>query len=142
MRSLEKNKRKIYYSQFSGNATIYERDGEGNIIYDEVDGEDYPRILSEGAAYEAPISIRANISAARGNSETDVFGTAIDYTKTLSTTEMDLPINEKTIVWYETTPVIRRDGTVDETSADYSVVAVARSLTNVVYALRKRAKNA
>ena len=32
------------------------------------------------------------------------------------------------------------DGTVNEASADYSVVGIAKSLNNVVYALKRRAK--
>ena len=52
---------------------------------------------------------------------------------------MALPITETSLIWIETEPVINA-GVVDESSADYSVVAVARSLNSVVYALKNRKK--
>ena len=140
MRSLKKNMQKLYYSLYSEQITIYEKDNDGNIIYDEIDGERYPRIIAERAGYGEPVEFYANISATKGSSDSEVFGVALDYTKTISTTDMTLPVSEMSLVWYETEPVIKDDGTVEESSADYAVVAVARALNNVVYAIKKRAK--
>lgn len=140
MRSLKKNMQKLYYSLYSDQITEYETDGAGNIVYDEIDGEQIPRIKAERAGYNNPVLFNANISAAKGTSDAEVFGVALDYTKTISTTDMTLPISETSLIWFETEPVYRQDDAVDESSADYSVVAVARSLNNVVYALKKRAK--
>ena len=53
---------------------------------------------------------------------------------------MSLPLDEKSLVWFETEPNYNADGTVNESSSDYSVVGIAKSLNNVVYALKKRAK--
>ena len=139
MRSLKKNQQKLWYATYSDQITIYETDGAGNIIYDEVDGEQIPRIKAERAGYNNPVLFSANISASKGTSDEEVFGVALDYTRTISTTDMTLPISETSLIWFETEPVIE-NGVVDEASADYSVVAVARSLNNVVYALKKRAK--
>ncbi|MBR1852659.1 MAG: hypothetical protein IJ794_05875 [Lachnospiraceae bacterium] len=140
MRSLKKNQQKLWFATHSNQITIYETDGAGNIIYDNIDGEQIPRIKAERAGYNNPVPFYANISAAKGTSDAEVFGVALDYTKTVSTTDMTLSISETSIIWFETEPVYRQDGTVDEASAGYSVVAVARSLNNVVYALKKRAK--
>lgn len=140
MRSLWKNMQKLYYSLYFEQITIYEKDSDGNIIYDEIDGELYPRIIAERAGYGEPKEFYANISAAKGSSDSEVFGVSLDYTKTISTTDMTLPISETSLIWYETTPIIKDDGTVDESSADYAIVAVAKSLNNVVYAIKKRAK--
>lgn len=140
MRSLKKNEQNLCYSTYCSQITIYERDSAGNIIYDEVDGEQIPRILSEKAGYNNPVSFCANISAAKGLSDAEVFGVSLDYTKTISTSDMTLPISETSLIWFEIEPKYNADGMVDESSADYSVVAVARSLNNVVYALKKRAK--
>lgn len=140
MRSLKKNQQKLCFAAYSDQITIYETDGAGNIIYDDIDDQQIPRIKSERAGYNNPVPFYANISAAKGTSDAEVFGVALDYTKTISATDMTLPISETSLIWYETDPVYRVDGTVDESSADYSVVAVARSLNNVVYALKKRAK--
>lgn len=140
MRSLNKNRQKLWYSTYCNQITIYQRDENGEIVYDEIDGEHYPRIISEKAGYNSPVSFCANISAAKGSSDSEVFGVSLDYTKTISTTDMSLPISETSLIWFETEPVIKDDGTGDESSADYAVVAVARSLNNVVYAIKKRAK--
>ena len=45
MRSLVKNKQNMWYSLFERNAPVYERDSEGNIIYDEM--PDAQEILKE-----------------------------------------------------------------------------------------------
>ncbi len=140
MRGLRINMQRLHYSLYSEQITIYEKDSDGNIIYDEINGELYPRIIAERAGYNNPVSFYANISAAKGSSDSEVFGVSLDYAKTISITDMTLPISETSLIWFETEPKYNADGTVDESSADYSVVAVARSLNNVVYAIKKRAK--
>lgn len=140
MRSLMKNQQKLYYATYYGQITEYYRDSDGNIIYDEIDGELIPRIKYERAGYANPVLFYANISAGKGTSQEEVFGVSLDYTKTISTSDMDLPISETSLIWFETEPTFNADGTVNEASADYSVVGIAKSLNNVVYALKKRAK--
>lgn len=140
MRSLKKNQQNLWYSTYADQITEYYRDSGGNIIYDEIDGELIPRIKYERAGYANPVLFYANISAGKGTSQEEVFGVSLDYTKTISTTDMDLPISETSLIWFETEPAYNADGTVNEASADYSVAAIARSLNNVVYAIKKRAK--
>lgn len=140
MRSLKKNMQKLWYSTYADQITEYYKDSDGNIIYDEIDGDLIPRIKGERAGYNNPVSFYANISAGKGTSQEEVFGVSLDYTKTISTTDMDLPISETSLIWFETEPTYNADGTVNEASADYSVVGIAKSLNNAVYALKKRAK--
>ncbi len=61
MRSLRKNQQKLWYSTYADQITIYETDGAGNIIYDEIDGQQIPRIKAERAGYNNPVlySLRA-----------------------------------------------------------------------------------
>ena len=140
MRDCKKNQQELYYATYSDQITEYYRDSDGNIIYDEIDGEQIPRIKCERAGYSNPVTFYANISAGKGTSQEEVFGVSLDYTKTVSTTDMDLPISETSLIWFETEPTYNADGAVNEASADYSVVGIAKSLNNVVYALKKRAK--
>ena len=140
MRSLKKNQQNLWYSTYADQITEYYRDSNGNIIYDEIDGEQIPRIKWEKAGYNNPVSFYANISAGKGTAQEEVFGVSLDYTKTISTSDMDLPISETSLIWFETEPTYNADGEVNEASADYSVVGIAKSLNNVVYALKKRAK--
>ena len=140
MRDCNKNQQELYYATYSDQITEYYGDSDGNIIYDEIDGELIPRIKYELAGYNNPVSFYANISAGKGTAQEEVFGVSLDYTKTISTSDMSLPLDEKSLVWFETEPAYNADGTVNEASADYSVAAIARSLNNVVYAIKKRAK--
>lgn len=140
MRDCKKNQQRLWYSTYADQITEYYRDSDGNIIYDEIDGEIIARIKGERAGYNNPVSFYVNISAGKGTSQEEVFGVSLDYTKTISTTDMSLPLDEKSLVWFETEPIYNVDGTVNEASADYSVVGIAKSLNNVVYALKKRAK--
>ena len=140
MRSLKKNKQKLRYSTYADQITEYYTDSGGNIIYDEIDGEQIPRIKNERAGYSNPVLFYANISAGKGTAQEEVFGVSLDYTKTIFTSDMNLPISETSLIWFETEPTYNADGTVNEASADYSVVGIAKSLNNVVYALKKRAK--
>ena len=140
MRDCKKNQQELYYATYSDQIIEYYRDSDGNIIYDEIDGELIPRIKCEMAGYNNPVSFYANISAGKGTSQEEVFGVSLDYTKTISTTDMSIPLDEKSLVWFETEPTYNADGTVNDASADYSVVGIAKSLNNVVYALKKRAK--
>lgn len=140
MRSLKKNQQLLWYSTYADQITEYYRDSDGNIIYDEIEGEQIPRIKCERAGYNNPVHFDINVSAGKGTAQEEVFGVSLDYTKTISTSDMDLPISETSLIWFETEPNYNEDGTVNEASADYSVVGIAKSLNNVVYALKKRAK--
>lgn len=140
MRSLKKNQQKLWYSTYSKEIKLYQRDENGNIVYMDIDGIQEPIEIGTKAGYNNPVSFYANISAAKGTSDSEVFGVSLDYTKTISTCDMTLPLSETSLIWYETEPQYNADGTVDSNSADYAVVAIARSLNNVVYAIKKLAK--
>ena len=82
------------------------------------------------------------MSAGHGSTYANVFGADVEYTRTIMTTDMKLPIAETSLVWYETKPVFKDDGSVDGNSADYEVSAPpANGLDVLVIALRKRKKN-
>ena len=137
MRSLKKNQQKLYYSTYDSAITIYERDENGEIVYDEIDGELYPRIKAERAGYNKPVFFDANVSAGKGTAQEEVFGKDIDFTRTISTTDLTLPIDELSLVWIESEPKYLEDGTVDPNSADYKVAAKpARSLNQLMIALK------
>lgn len=137
MRSLKKNQQKIWYSTYADQITIYERDENGEIVYDEIDGEKYPRIIAERAGYNKPVFFDANVSAGKGTAQEDVFGKDIDFTRTISTTDLTLPIDELSLVWIESEPKYLEDETIDPNSADYKVAAKpARSLNQLMIALK------
>lgn len=137
MRSLKKNQQKLCYSTYADQITLYERDDNGEIVYDEIDGEKYPRIIAERAGYNEPVFFDANVSAGKGTAQEEVFGKDIDFTRTISTTDLTLPIDELSLVWIESEPKYLEDGAVDQNSADYKVAAKpARSLNQLMIALK------
>ena len=137
MRSLKKNQQGMYYSTYDSAITIYERDENGEIVYDEIDGERIPRIIAERAGYNKPVFFDANVSAGKGTAQEEVFGKEIDFTRTISTTDLTLPIDELSLVWIESEPKYLEDGTVDPNSADYKVAAKpVRSLNQLMIALK------
>lgn len=129
MRDLKKNQRKLYYATYKGRQPILDSAGDETGDF---------RI-----AYSPPVEFYANLSPGKGSAQAAVFGTDIDFTRSISTTDMDLPITETSLAWYETEPVLLGDGTADPASADYEVAAPpADGLNELVIALKARAKNA
>lgn len=118
MRTLERNKQKIYYSNYTGNADVYDENG----LYTGV----------KAPAYTEPVGIKVNVSASRGQAEIDLFGTDLNYTNTIAT-DKDYGIDEHSILWLGKEPYLN-----DElTPHNYIVVSVAKSLNSIVYAIRK-----
>lgn len=122
MKLCERNLRKLYYATYKEKTPIKDEQGYETGAY--------------RLSYNPPIELKANISAARGTSETEQFGVNLDYEKVVLVGDVNCPINETSILWIDTVPTINEEGET-ETPFDYLVVKVARSLNNVAYAVRK-----
>lgn len=120
------NQRKLWFATYQGKQSILDDEG-----FDTGDTE---------IKYSAPVMFMANISASRGSAEADMFGLNLDYTKSISTCDLDLPISETSLIW-EIEPEVMADGTANKDSADYTVVQVARGMYGVVYAVKMRQKS-
>ena len=86
--------------------------------------------------YGNPIRFRANVSAAQGEMETRQFGDTESYDKVIVLDNVNIPIDEYSILWVDSLPVINEDGTTD-TPHDYIVKKIARSLNSVSIAISK-----
>lgn len=141
MRSLRKNTQPLHYATYSEEIKVYKRDEDGNIEYVEIDGSLVPIELGTVAGYNEPVIFYANISAGRGDAQADVFGSSVDYTRTISTTDMTCPIDELSLIWIDNKVEYNTDGTVNPDSADYEVAAYpAKSLNDIVIAIKKLPK--
>ena len=116
------NTKKIWYAFYEDTSPILDENG------------DYTGETKSG--YSEPHFTRANLSAARGTVESDIFGTNVKYSKTMSTAKMNLGIDEQTLIWDEE-PVLLESGKVDPETAKYRVAAIARGHYHVHYALRQ-----
>ena len=122
MRTLIRNKIRIYYANYRNKTPI--KDEYGNLT-----GE-------YQIAYENPVAINANVSAARGESTTRQFGDDVRYDRIIVLDDPLIPIAETSILWIDTLPEIAEDGTT-ETPHDYIVKQVAPSLNSVSIAVSK-----
>ena len=122
MRTLVRNKIRIYYANFHAKTPI--KDEYGNLT-----GE-YDII------YDNPVEIRANVSAARGESTTRQFGEDEGYDRVIVMDDPKVPINVSSVLWIDTLPEIKADGSTD-TPYDYIVKQVAPSLNSVSIAVSK-----
>ena len=116
MRILERNKQKFYYSLYEGETTV--RDDYGNF---------QPK-FSEAKFF------KASISAAKGNTESELFGTTIDYDRVIITDDMSCPIDEQSVLFVDIKP---KYDEYNRPLGDYIVKRVARSLNNISYAISK-----
>lgn len=114
MRSLNRNKRKIYYALRTGsnpNKDEYGNEtGESTPIYGEV------------------TELHCNISAASGEDVVRVFGNFTGYSRTICVADGNCPIDEKTIIWFGVEPPVTHN---------YIVVRRADSKNGVLYALQE-----
>lgn len=122
-------------SALSNNVPIYETDLDGNIVTDPITGE--PLLTGETkVGYSAPVEFRANVSANRGESSSDPFGIDLLYDKTMVSCDMDLPIDELSVLFVDKKPEFDADGNLANT-ADYKIVKVGKSLNSALYAIKK-----
>ena len=127
------------YAIYSDKLVIYAKDSQGNIIYDDVDGEKIPRIESETAGFNLPVSFKAEFSET-GEAQIVEYGVSSgQYEAVVCTTDKSLPIDEKSLIWVNSKSVIN-NGVVDSNSADYTVYARKDSLNEVKFLLKKKTK--
>lgn len=130
MRCMNRNKSKFFYSLYEGREPIVNEQGRKTGEYKVVHGN--------------PIEGRANISAAKGETQTRQFGENESYDKAIVMDFVEPPIDEYSILWIDSEPKLNDDGSLavnDEgeviTPHDYVVKKVAKSLNCVSIAVSK-----
>ena len=144
MRMLKKNKQKLHYSLFIEERPEYALDEFGNKIIEYVDeeGNEYYRETGETKrVYSLPVEFLGNISMSGGEAEATEFGlNTADYEAVLIVEKGLLPIDESSLIWFESEPVINDNGLVDYVTADYSIIKISPSLNVDKYVLKKTIK--
>lgn len=124
MKALLRNKRTFWYANLSSDTPpTPQYDGYGNETGD------------MGLTYDLPTEVSANISAARGTADLDAFGIGANYTKTIVTDNLTLPVDKSTILWIDCEP--DANGEAGAVKHDYVVVAVARSINSLTIAIKE-----
>lgn len=130
MRCMERNKVNFYYALFTKRVPVVDEYGNDTGEFDVQHGN--------------PVKSSANISAAKGETQTRQFGENVSYDKVIAMDNEAPPIDEYSILWIDTMPELNEDGSlaVDsegnaKTPHDYIVKKVAKSLNSVSYAVSK-----
>lgn len=114
MRSLNRNKRPIYYALRTGEVELI--DEYGNLT-----GETMP-------TYGNAVELNCNVSAASGYEAVQAFGSFTGYTRTMFVADNSCPIDEHSIVWFGVSPPSQHN---------YLVVRKADSKNGILYALQE-----
>ena len=123
MRTIHRNKQKIYYALYTGKTPILDEYGNQTGEYE--------------LTYASPVVYNLNVSAARGTADVDQFGINENYTKTMVTNDMGCPITETTRLWIGKEATVTVDEVTTVTPHNYVVVSVARSINSITYAIKE-----
>ena len=114
MRSLNKNKRPIFYALYTGDEPILDEygneTGERNPLYGEIQ------------------ELRCNVSAASGEEAVQAFGSITNYTRVICVADNACPLAEQTLVWF---------GIAKTEPHNYIILRKADSLNGILYALQE-----
>lgn len=127
---MSRNKVTFYYALYTGKSAIVNTQGQDT-------GE-------EQNTYSNPVAYKANISAAKGETEVRQFGDNLAYDRVIVLDNTAPAINEYSILWVDTMPTLDNQGKLATeqtgeviTPHDYIVKKVAKSLNSVLVAISK-----
>lgn len=115
MRTLKRNKRPVAYAFYDGMTALVDEDGNYTGEHD--------------LKYTEPIKTLMNVSGGRGQADIALFGLVSNFSRTAVTEDLETPFDTDTVFWIEADP--------DHDLHDYRVVAVARTINQVVLALEE-----
>lgn len=117
MRDLRRNKRRLYWSVYTGKQPIMEE--IGGVLYETGEYE---------TTYSEPQACYANVSAGKGEMAIEVFGQFTDYTRTITIAGPACPIAEGARIWFGSAP---------PAAHNYIVTRRADSINGVLLAIRE-----
>lgn len=113
MRTLKRNKRPVAFAFYAGVQELTDDYGNYTGEYD--------------VSYTEPVKTMMNVSGGRGQADIALFGLAQTFARTATTEDLDTPFSTETVFWIEKDP--------DTEPFDYRVVAISRTINQVVLAL-------
>ena len=113
MRTIKRNRRPVAYAFYYGETEIINDNGEYTGQYE--------------VHYTEPVKKLMNVSGGRGQANIRMFGLENEFSRTIVTEDLDTPFGTDTVFWIDTDP--------DTQPHDYRVVAVSRTINQVVIAL-------
>lgn len=117
---MNRNKQTVYYSLFDKKEEIKDENGLFTGAYKIV--------------YKTPVKMAANVSAATGSAQAELFGANISYDKVIVIDDTMCPIDENTVLCVDSAPEYDSSGNL---IFDYVVKRVAKSLNSISYAISR-----
>lgn len=121
MKALKRNRQTIYYAVYQGNTPLTDSDGYRTGEYSKT--------------YATAVAAKMNVSAARGSTDTELFGQNTNYSKTMVTDDMSCPITEESRLWIGITPTRTVGEITENVPHNYIVSMIAKSLNSITYAI-------
>ena len=115
MRTTQRDKRPVAYASFAGIQELTDENGDYTGEYD--------------VEYSEPIKTLMNISGGRGQADIALFGLTQNFSRTATTQDLETPWNTEMVMWVERDP--------DTEPFDYRIVAISRTINQVVLALEE-----
>lgn len=122
MKCLERNKSEIYICFYQGKCELTDSEG-----FDTGEVEH---------TYTAPLPIKACVSSAHGNAQIQMFGLQLEYDKTITFDDVNLPITEAALFFIDKPPKYDYESHTLQ-NKDYVVKAVSKSLNVITVAVQK-----
>lgn len=117
MRTVQRNKRKIWYALYNGVTDVVDSDGNYT-------GE-------QAVSYGKPTLAKMNVSAGRGKAEIETFGVDNPFTCVAVTDDLVTAFDTDTIWWFGVTP----GETYDAVAHNYRCTGVSRTINSCSIAL-------
>lgn len=113
MRTTQRDKRPVAYAFYQGMTELTDADNNYTGEYQ--------------LSYTTPVKTLMNVSGGRGQADVSLFGLTDTFARTATTDDLETPFDTSTVFWVECDP--------DTDPFNYRVVAVSRTINQVVLAL-------
>lgn len=113
MRTIQRDKRPVAYAFYQGMTELMDEENNYTGEYQ--------------LSYTTPVKTLMNVSGGRGQADVSLFGLTDTFARTATTDDLETPFDTSTVFWVECDP--------DTDPFNYRVVAVSRTINQVVLAL-------
>lgn len=131
MRVLERNKKELWFANRLSESYVTDKHGLKTGEKEQTYGT--PQKLKASMS----ISSGANNLGSQGMVALDPYGLTTAYTHNAITEDMNCPLDEEALVWYEREPTKEVDGVTVPVPHNFKVVRKAKSLNHLIYYLKE-----
>lgn len=126
MRTPKRVKQKLFVAAYHDGEPLYEKDSEGNIIYDTMpDGESVPRQIGETpAGYDNPVEFWNSITGTLTEDELKAFGSETQSVAKITFKKEEFTFRVGDLIWHNSEVEYDEDEKLVEASADYRVIGI------------------